>query len=463
MTRLLFVAILSVPLAAQTSFATTRHAFLPPLPFAAAFDRGDLDGDGDLDLVVAGDFFAVRLLDNDGNGLFVDASAGRLPANLFYDNTVIDLADIDGDADLDLLIANEDGLSNFVFTNNGAGVFTDATATALPANAFDTKDQVVADFDGDGDVDWLTLDGSACHYYVNNGMGVFTDLSVLRLVGVPGLGIEGMPTPSAVDLDGDGDLDVLAPGLNGMLRNQGGALTPFAIQLPVLATMPHWLADVDGDGDVDLFANGGDRLFLNLGNAQFVSAPAATFPSQLNVSYGSFDVDRDGDVDVFAASGLLLNDGSGNFSFAASSQPAPLGLLLGRQLAEVADDYDGDGDLELPGLPNFLHHVVAPTAPTLGSSYSVDLYTRPGVSTLGVVFGALGPGQISLGTFGSLRLDPASIAIISVQLLTPGPTSVTLAVPNVPALVGAALHFQAIVDDPQVGVLSTNTFRDFIQ
>jgi hypothetical protein len=450
---------LGLPLAAQSSFLPTRHAGLPPL-FPAMIASGDLDGDGDLDLAVANDFGPIQLLLNDGNGRFVDGTAGRIVSPGAIDNHAIDLADIDGDGDLDLLAANEDLLPNLVYRNNGAGVFTDISATALPPNAFDTKNQVIADFDGDGDLDWLTIDFGGCHFYENGGAGVFVDATATRLLGVSNtLGDEWLTMPKAADLDGDGDLDVLAPGVAGLLRNQNGALSPFPTQLPALAAEPHWLADVDGDGDLDLFATNGTRLFLNQGNATFVAAPATALPNAAGARYGCFDVDRDGDVDVFAATGLLLNNGTGLFTFAPAGQVVAAGL----QLAAVAADYDGDGDSELPGLPNFLHHVRAPVPPVLGSSYSVELHTRPGAATLGAVFGAFGPGSIALGPWGSLRLDPASAVIVFVQFLTPTPSTVSWALPNVPSLVGTNLYYQAIVDDPRVGLVSTNTFRDIVQ
>lgn len=451
---------LGLPLTAQSLFLPTRHAGLPPLLFPAMFASGDIDGDGDLDLAVANDFNPIQLLLNDGNGRFVDGTAGRLVVTALIDNHAIDLADIDGDGDLDLMAANEDGLPNFVYRNNGAGVFTDVSATALPPNAFDTKNQAIADFDGDGDLDWLTIDFGGCRFYENNGAGVFADATATRLVGVANtLGNEWVTMPRAADLDGDGDRDVLAPGVGGLLRNQNGVLSPFPVQLPATATIPHWLADVDGDGDLDLFATTGTRLFLNQGNATFVAAPATALPTAAGARYGCFDVDRDGDVDVFAATGLFLNDGSGTFTFAAAGQA----LANGLSLAAVAADYDGDGDLELAGLPNLLHHVRAPTAPTLGGNYSVVLHTRPGVPTLGAVFGAFGPGATSLGPWGSLRLDPASVQIVNVQFLVPGPSTVTWALPNQASLVGTALHYQAILDDPLVGLVSTNTFRDVVQ
>ncbi len=461
MLRPFFVLAFAASVAAQTSFGPTRHAGLPPLAvLPQQFARGDIDGDGDLDLVVSGDLAPIRVLVNDGNGRFVDATAGRLVTPGTVDNHAIDLADIDGDGDLDVLAANEDFLPNFVFRNNGTGVFTDVSATALPANAFDTKNQVIADFDGDGDLDWLAVDLGGCHYYANNGAGVFTDVSATRLVGVSNqLGDDWYKAPAATDLDGDGDLDVVAPGPGGLLRNQGGVLSPFPTQLPAPASAPHWLADVDADGDVDVFAGAGALLYRNQGNATFVAATGYPLPTGFASRYGCFDVDRDGDVDVYGANALLLNDGTGAFTAQATTQATQYGLPLG----SVAADYDRDGDLELPGLPNLLHHVLAPVAPTLGGNYAVTVHARTGTPTLAAVVGAFGAGTTPAGPFGSLRLDPASALVVFVHALQPAPTTANWGVPNVAALVGTQLHYQAIVVDPLVGYLTTNSFRDVVQ
>jgi hypothetical protein len=55
------------------------------------------------------------------------------------------------------------------------------------------------------------------------------------------------------------------------------------------------------------------------------------------------------------------------------------------------------------------------------------------------------------------------VRIVHVQLPQPTPTSVTWPLPNLPALVGTPLYYQAIVDDPLVGFVTTNTFRDVVQ
>ncbi|MFN3242214.1 MAG: FG-GAP-like repeat-containing protein [Planctomycetota bacterium] len=456
---LLSSLVLCAAASAQSPFRATRFATLPQNLNPVKLTSGDLDGDGDLDLVAANDFFAAQVLINDGNGGFVDESATRLTSPAFVDNHCVDLVDIDGDGDLDLLMGNEDFVSNEVYVNNGAGVFTNVTATALPAQAFDTKNHVVADFDGDGDADWLAVGPDGCRYYENNGAGVFSDQTAVRLLNVPlGLGFEYYQAPPARDLDGDGDLDVLVPGVGGLLLNQNGVLTPAATQLPAAASGAHWLVDVDGDGDIDVFASYGRLLYENLGNGVFVDVTGNSGVASTVPGYGAFDVDDDGDVDLVRPAEIGFNDGTGVFTFVASSQQVSFGVYRGA----VAADYDGDGDLDLPGLPNFLRHVDATAPPVIAGNYSVELHTRTGGAYPGLLVASFGAGVLPLGPIGTLRLDPASALVVGAQTGA-SPLTVTWALPNVPALVGTPLNYQGVVFDPLVGVTITNTFGESVQ
>jgi hypothetical protein len=458
---------LATPLLAQTPFRTTRHAGLAQILVGDKFASGDLDGDGDIDLFVANDNTTNQLLLNDGHGRFTDATAGRFVTQPGWNAShSVDLADIDRDGDLDILIGNDDNLSNRVYQNNGAAVFTDVTATTLPANLEFTMGQVVADFDGDGDVDWFTIDGAPCHYYENNGAGVFTDVSATRIVGLPSLSTDRYAvTPFAADIDMDGDLDVLIQTSTGttiglLLLNQGGTLSPSPTQIAgsgggsVL-----WFADVDRDGDPDIFAGAGRKLLQNQGNGTFVDVTATAFPTQPFNGIASFDVDNDGDIDLITTTTLWLNQGNGTFVAQTAAQSLPWGYNLGVASA----DFDGDGDIDLPGLPNFLRQAYAPTVPTRGNSYSVQFHARPGVTSTVGAFASLGYGTLAAGPFGTMRLDPASLVTLAIQNVSTNPMTLSWTIPNVPALAGTALHYQGFVIDPLDGPALTNTIRDTVQ
>src|SRR5690606_11548508 len=115
---------------------------------------GDVDGDGDLDLVVGnvGDVYSgtpSRLYTNDGNGAFTDVSASRMPAGNHYTSDLA-LGDLDGDRDLDLVLGNSDQC--LLYRNDGTGTYTDATAMSMPAGSYGTRSLALGDVDGDGDL-----------------------------------------------------------------------------------------------------------------------------------------------------------------------------------------------------------------------------------------------------------------------------------------------------------------------
>jgi hypothetical protein len=295
-------------------------------------DFGDLDGDGDLDAIVAG-VLGEDLLLNDGHGVFTLADGQLPPPIIDFAHSKFDissdarLADVDGDGDLDALISNENpfnpsatgGDQNRLWLNNGSAVFTDDTAARLPARTDQTGAIVPGDIDGDGDVDLVVLNRGQDFVLVNaDGLGHFVDQTSTRFPTTADTSRGG----SLVDLDGDGDLDLVV----GNSRNEAvamyfnsGAGTFTAKDFGHVPAVPETIAglvvvDLDGDGDQDVYLanagefltghgfNGGpDRYFRNNGNGKFKERTEQHFgtpPSDPTTSAAFGDLDGDGDLDL---------------------------------------------------------------------------------------------------------------------------------------------------------------------
>jgi hypothetical protein len=319
---------------------------------------GDLDGDGDQDVVTS-----RRVYRNDGKGAITQLAQSAFGLD---PGRAIALGDLDGDGDLDLVEGKGfagAGRPNLVYRNDGTGIFAD-TGQAL--GNFGTGSLALGDLDGDGDLDLVEGNiGEANRVYRNKDMnsGVFEDTG-------QAFGDSSSHVIALGDLDGDGDLDLIegngsvGSGVgspNRVYRNDGtGMFTDTSQLLGDSNTQSVALGDIDGDGDLDLIegnGNGGfgvgipNRVYRNDGKGLFADS-GAVLGSGDTFSVILADFDEDGDLDLIAGSGgssgggggkrVYRNDGKGNFTdtnHAFDDAPFHPSLALG--------DMDGDGDLDL--------------------------------------------------------------------------------------------------------------------
>jgi hypothetical protein len=293
----------------------------------------DFDGDGDLDAYFGNQRFD-SLCRNDGNGhLVLDPAA--LPA-LDRETNAAARLDLDGDGDGDLDIIAACGGYDLVYLNAGNGTFTDGSAR-LPANWDYTLDLDVGDYDGDGDADLLFVNQDVpSRLLLNDGTGHFTASTVTFGTG---------SWVTGGDIDGDGDRDFVLGTVDlpfwyrgtVLHRNQGGGV--FQVQALTFATQTERkgrLVDVDGDGDLDLTL-ATDRVRFNDGTGTFTDGP-----QQISLGSHFADIDGDGDLDQIGEP-TLRNDGTGMFVWSQDIAVRPQDQ--GPALALVDFDNDGDPDL----------------------------------------------------------------------------------------------------------------------
>ncbi len=287
----------------------------------------------------------INLIDNKDKGWFGRGTHGSV------------FADLDNDGDYDLLNATTDIRICF-HRNEGNGFFTDVTdQTDITSMFIATRGVTAFDTDGDGDLDIFGNNGwqgveegnvQKNEFYINEGNFTFRQVDQ----GLAGpFGGQGV---ADIDLDLDGDVDLLCGRLDYFLENDGTgnfSKKPFRHDHKAGAG---WMAgDFDNDCDFDLacvedivFRKDYEILFYRQeddGTFQLTQR----VPADRGGAMGSFgDLDNDGDIDFYASGDnkIYLNDGSGNF---IAKEDCSMNTERDDPRAVSMADIDNDGDLDI--------------------------------------------------------------------------------------------------------------------
>ncbi|MEL6431313.1 MAG: VCBS repeat-containing protein [Planctomycetota bacterium] len=342
---------------------------------------GDLEGDGDVDLVYATATGRLAILENLGGGSFASTTSVPIPFP-----AGLQLGDADADGDLDVLFIEGAGLRTAAVAYLDQGAWTsDVRRSGRAFTNFPGRTRA-ADFDGDGRVDLLTRERvETTLLYRSNGAGF--DPPVELQLG-DATNSSTVPIAAALDVNGDGLLDLVPYGTQMrapvFLGDGAFGFTPSdLVDDPGTVVQVRGVFDADGDGREDVLYRSSTGLRLAVGAGTVPLDAGALADPSLDVGLSAFPSFVDGD-----------GDGSGDFLFESTETRIRYGPMTGAPLAHEPQepfgfepvgarvdrlqvlDFDGDGDPDVIGI--------------------VDAFSGPGSS---------GTGFVRVENLGGARFD----------------------------------------------------------
>ena len=283
-----------------------------------AIAAGDVDGDGADDLFVSARAAGARLYRVQGGFVrdVTERSNISLPGGAAYSI----FADYDNDGWLDLFVIGGERRGHLL-RNRGDGTFEEVTARAGLANVGGARNALFVDLDHDGDLDLLLVGDDRPNAYRNNLDGTFTEAGqAVGLTGGPARGAE------FGDFDGDGRTDLFVAGENDNTLLHNGGVQGFNNVAPTVGLGGHAgagataVGDYNNDGSLDLFVatmTGGEpALWQNRGDGTFArdgrsSGALGLLRSIAGLAAAFMDYDNDGWLDLLVG-GSPIRAGSGS-------------------------------------------------------------------------------------------------------------------------------------------------------
>ena len=340
----------------------------------------DYNADGDADVSLSDFFDGQTLYQNQGDGTFALTDSNPGSFKLYW----VLMIDLDSDGDEDIFLAPINLSSSNILLRNDAGTLVDITASSGIA-AFNISVMSAMDFDGDGDIDIIAGgkqgtspagDNRSTFVLRNNGDETFTD--VFASSGLHRYTFSTNAKVDAVDYDNDGDSDLIVVGPD----------------LPLTRSL-------------SVYQNDGSGFFTDVTDDAFTGTMPDPFEA-FATALATGDYDNDGDLDLyvsrsaaepFLTNALYRNNGDATFTdvIASTGELADTNIL-GHYWGTEFFDYDNDGDLDL-----YVARNVTATREDLIETDSHTLFENNGDGTFS------GVNDIAFGP--DVRPDVASAAI----------------------------------------------------
>lgn len=426
---------------------------------AQALQLADLNGDGDVDIAaIDSSVGLLSILIGDGDGDFADGVTYPVSP------TPVDLAigDVNNDGVLDVVVVPSSGSNTDILYGNGDGTFQAAVTLASPAGK---KGVAVADLNGDGDLDIIAsskylYSTSQVSVMMGDGSGSFSSPVNYVTGAYPG-------KPMVADFTGDSIPDIVtanqsANTVSTFIGNGDGTFGS-AVSSPGSLSTSSGAGDFDGDGFMDVVvAAYGTSMALMLGDGSGAFTTSATVTTGTDPwGVGIGDLNGDGNLDVAVGInsngtvGTFLGDGEGGLgpqsTFSIAGGPKSVGVA----------DINSDGRLDvttantnaanISGLVNISDYEPdLKVTPTSGPASGGTELTITGTNFASPA--ALGATSVMIGGRPATAVNVVSNTRLTARTPTGvhGPATIKVATPLVSVSRANAFTFEASTLPPQI-------------